>query len=55
MVLGSAAVSKKSDYWESLERSFTKDFIEECKRRKDEEESVQVLKVEEESGETTGE
>ena len=49
------AVLKKADYWKSLERSFTRDFIEECKRRKAEEESAQVLKGEEESGKTTGE
>ena len=48
-------MSKKADYWRSLERSFNKDFIEECKRRKAEEESAQVLKGEEEHGETTGE
>lgn len=55
MVPGRLVVSKKADYWRSLERSFNRDFIEECKRSRAEEESAQVLKCEEEHGETTGE
>lgn len=48
-------MSKKADYWRSLERSFNREFIEECKRSRAEEESAQVLKGEEERGKTTGE